>query len=473
MALLGHDPQSNVPGPLRQKGLSPRDIVFVLFRRRWIVLAISLPIILAGSVGLLGRTSTYTAASRVLVELRNVDAPRWNTSGGAIDYDREMSTLVNIAMSVSVAERAAAALADSLPVIRQVDPRLSTLQEGSDFRDLLLGGLEVNIVGESNILEFRHMAENPRVALMAVGALRSAFIQYENSGRRNLGAIDYYSEQIETVRAEIDSLLGVRGEILLQGGYASIEDEMRFSTGLAAEVETQLFKVRVEREQLESEYAQLSSFLERDPREFPAGQDESRATTLVGWRDQVGKHEDQLNSILTIHTEDSLPARRQRALLESSLKRLREEEIAYTESVHMSLLSTRQRESTLRAQLAELKQGNNQLPGVYQNVSMLDSDIKSLRDLLDDLQGKWGEVRMSEMADDRVSKVVVLTEPELVASLAGGKTTVYFAMVVILALALGIVGAFLQDAFDHRIYVPQDVEAELKLPVFASVSRTD
>jgi uncharacterized protein involved in exopolysaccharide biosynthesis len=237
-----------VSGPVPHKGLSPRDVVFVLFRRRWIVLAIMLPIILAGGLGLLGRTGTHTAASRVLVELRNVDQPRWNPAGGAIDYDREMNTLVNIAMSVSVADRAAAALADSLPVIRQIDPKLAEIREGSDFRDLLLGGLEVNIVGESNILEFRHTAESPRVALMAVGALRSAFIHYEDSGRRNLGAIDYYAEQLATVRTEIDSLLGVRGEILRQGGYTSIEDEMRYSTGFAAELESQVFRVQVERQ---------------------------------------------------------------------------------------------------------------------------------------------------------------------------------------------------------------------------------
>lgn len=471
--MLGNEPLSNVPAPVRQRGLSARDIVFVVFRRRWIILAISLPIILAGGGALLGRTGTYTAASRVLVELLNVDQPRWNITGRNIDFDREMSTLVNIAMSVSVAERAAAALADSLPVIRQLDPKLKELTGGPEFRDLLLDGLDVNVVGESNILEFQHTAENPRVALMAVGALRSAFIHYEDSGRRNLGAVDYYSEQIETVRAEIDSLLAVRGEVLGRTGYTSLEDEMRYSTGAAAETELQLRKVQVEREQLEAEYSLLKGYLDRDPREFPAGGVESRASTLVGWRDQVGKHEDALNSILTVHTDDSLPARRQRVLLESSLKRLREEEVAYTESAHFSLLSTRQRERTLQAQLDRLRAENKQLPNVYQLVSMLDSDIKSMRDLLDDLQGKRGEVRMSEMADDRVSKVVVLTEPALVTVLAGGKTAVYLAMIILLGIALGVVGGFVQESLDHRIYAPQDVEENLKLPVFASVTRTN
>lgn len=467
------DANAQLPGPLRQRGLSPRDIMFVLFRRRWIILAIAAPIILVGSFGLLGRTGTYTAATRVLVEFLNPDQPQWNVNSRAIDFDRELSTRQNIAMSISVADRAAAALVDSLDVIRRIDPKLATIQAGDELRDLLSGGLDVNIVGESNILEFQHTTENPRVALMAVGALRNAFIEFENSGRRNPGAIGYYAEQVADVRAQIDSLLAVRGQMLRDNGYVSLEDEQRYTTGSVAEIEDNLRKVQVEREQLEAEYAILKSYLDKDPREFPAGIDESKASTLVGWRDQVGKHEDALNSILTVHTEESLAARRQRELLDASLKRLREEEVAYVESINLSLRSTRQRERTLQTQLDALRADSRHLPELYQRVAMIDSDIKSMRDLLDDLQGKWGEVRMNEMADDRVSQVVVLTEPELVTIIAGGKTAVYLAMVVVFALALGLVAAFLQDSLDHRIYAPQDVESNLKLPVFASVTRTD
>jgi hypothetical protein len=314
--MLGKEPTLNLPSTTHQVAVSPRDVVFVLFRRRWVMLAIALPIIILGGVSLLGRTSTSTAATRVVVEFLNVDRPQWNITGRNIDFDRELSTLTNIAMSVSVAEDAAEALADSLPAIRAMDPNLVEIQSVTDLRDLLLGGLDVNIVGESNILEFRHTDPNPRIALMAAGAMRTAFIRYENFGRRKAGAVAYYEEQLNTVRADIDSLLAVRGAVLGQAGFSSLEDELRYSTGDAAELENQLRKVQVDRAQLESEYNHLKGFLERDPREFPAGQDESRASTLVGWRDLVGKQEDALNSILSIHTDDSVPARRQKALLE-------------------------------------------------------------------------------------------------------------------------------------------------------------
>jgi capsular polysaccharide biosynthesis protein len=100
-------------------------------------------------------------------------------------------------------------------------------------------------------------------------------------------------------------------------------------------------------------------------------------------------------------------------------------------------------------------------------------EINSLNDLLRDLQGKRGEVRLSQLADERVSSVVALTEPEMTMILSGGKTIVYFFMIVFFGLALGVVAALIMESMDHRVYVPKDVEDHLQLPVFASVSRKD
>ena len=77
------------------------------------------------------------------------------------------------------------------------------------------------------------------------------------------------------------------------------------------------------------------------------------------------------------------------------------------------------------------------------------------------------------MADERVSSVTPLTEPEIMLVLSGSKTMVYFIMISVFALALGIVVALILESLDHRVYHPKDVEDNLKLPVFASVTRTD
>jgi len=473
MVTLGTTHYSNVPVKAGASAISARDVVFMLFRRRWIILVISIPIIVIGGMSLFRQTGSFTAASRVLVELSKVDLPRWNTSGRNIDYDRELSTMFNMAMSLPVANMAAASLEDSLQVIKELLPNRSEIDQPGVLREFLLEKLDVSAVGESNILEFRFSSSQPRVSLMAVGAMRDAFVEYQVHGRRNFNAIDYYKEQLQSVQGQVDSLLSVRSRILTETGYSSIAVQMRNEVGQLADLESKLLEATALRKSLELEYRTLKTYLDGDPLAFPIGLDESRSFTLVQMRNKVSEHQDELNNILSIHTEDSIPARRQRSIVDSSLERLRLEEIAYVESIKLRLLSSQGRELTLKEQVGTLRLANARGPEAESRISFVDVEMESLRGLMKDIQTKLGEVRLSQMADERVSSVTPLTEPEILLVLSGGKTMVYFIMIAIFALALGIVVALVLESMDHRVYHPKDIEENLKLPVFASVTRTD
>jgi uncharacterized protein involved in exopolysaccharide biosynthesis len=454
-------------------GTSVRDIVNILYRRKWFVLVIALPIMLAGSLSLLGQTGSYTAVSRVVVELAKVDLPLWNTSGRTVDYDRELSTMFNIAMSVPVGESAAIALQDSIPVIQELNPALLDLHEPGRLQEFLTNGLDVSVIGESSILEFRFSSIHPRISMMAVGALRDAFVEFQVYGRKSVKATTFYEEQLSMVRNELDSLLVARSEVLNEAGYSSLDDEMQYSSGQLINLETKLSNTIVARRSLELEYSLLTKHLQGDPREFPMGPDANRSTTLIHWMTTVAKHDDELNTIRTINTDESQPVKRLRQLIDDSVKVLAQEERKYVESVGLSLASLKETEEVLRHQVESLQEKNMRAPGVYRKVSLLDSEISSLGKLLEGVQEKLGEVRLNQFADERVSSVVVLSEPELVAVFSGGKTMVYLAMIFVFALALGIAVAFVVENMDHRVYKPSDVEENLKLPVFASVTRVE
>jgi len=454
-------------------GISLRDVVYVIFRRRWIILAICLPIIAVGGGSLFQQSGSFTAASRVVVELSKVDLPKWDPTKQNVDYDRELSTLFNIAMSVPVAEVAAAAMRDSIEVIKTLDPNLVWLNEKYALRDYLLEGLDVSVVGESSILEFRFTSPHPRISLMATGAMRDAFVEFQVFGRKNLQAVAFYEEQISAVRTEIDSLLSRRGKILSENNYSSLENELRYDSGILANLESELNSAMTNRRSLGVEVEWVSSYLDGDPRDFPMGPDENRSNTLVYWRNLVGKHDDELNSILTVHTEESAVTIRQKQLVQSSVENLSREQRNYVKSLEITFQSAKETEESIRDRISRIQKKNSRAPDVYQQVSLLDTEIESLRDLLSDIQGKRGEVRLNQLADERVSSVAILSDPELLAILSSGKTVIYFIMIIVMAIALGIVAAFILESQDHRIYTPKDVEANLNLPVFASVTRMD
>jgi len=454
-------------------GLSIRDIVFTLYRRKWIILAIAIPIILVGGLSLMRQTGSYTAAARTVVELNEVEAPRWNTKTGNIDYDRELSTLFNIAMSVPVVKNAAKALSDSIPVIMELNPKLVSLDQPDELAGFLFDKMDVSVVGESSILEFQFSSVSPRIALMAVGALRDAFINYYTYERQDDTAVEYYKDQIDLVRAEMDSFLVERTIAMEEAGYSSLTDELRYNVGQLTNLEDDLFDVMTKTQSLEIEYNRLLGFLDKDPRDFPMGQNENRSNTLVNWHRIVSKHEDELNSLMSIHTPSSIPVKRQKELLDLSLKSLAQHQQNYVESFHLQLLKARAEGESLQAIIATLKEKNRRGPVAYQKISLLDSEIVSLRELLQSLQGKRGEVRLSVMADERVSKLVNLSDPEIKEIISGGKTVIYLGLLIVFAFALGLVAAFLMDTMDHRVFAPDDIEENLKLPVFASITRTE
>lgn len=471
--MMGSKPDFSLPVVRQATNVALRDIVFVLFRRRWIVLAISLPIIILGGISLFRQTGSFTASARVVVELNNVDIPRWNTANRVIDFDRELSTLFTLAMSLPVAETAAEALRDSIPVIKQLDPKLIGIEDPESFQGFLLRGLDVSIVGESNVLDFRFTSVNPRLSLMAVEALRNAFLDYEVYGRKNKQAVQFYTEQMSNVRGQIDSLLARRGEIHRKSKYISLEDELKFDSGRLANLRTELSNAQVDRRILESRYDQLATYLAGDPRDFPIGSEESKSSTLIGWRSTVGKHDDELASILTVFTPNSAAAQKQVEIIQTALGHLAAEERSYVQSIKVAVETTRRREAAIQAEIDQILLKSEEAPQVYQQVSLIDTEISSLRGLLDDIQGKLGEVRLSEFADERVSTLVPLSQPMISSVLSSGKTLFYFLLIVLFSIALGVVVAFIMESLDHRVYEPRDVELHLQLPVFASVTKAD
>ncbi len=256
-------------------------------------------------------------------------------------------------------------------------------------------------------------------------------------------------------------------------GYFSVKDDFYHEAGLLAKFSDDLVTASSQRLALDMEYAQLNEALKGDPREFPIGESESRSVPLVYWRNLVTDHETELIKQRSVHTDSATPVLREDKMLKDSLEHLKREETAYVQSVGISRLVAIEKEKALQAAVTELRTRRFRAPEASQKVSLIETEVASLRKLLEDLQGKLGEVRISQQADERISAIVALTAPELAPFISGGKTIIYFVMVAFLAVALGIAAAFVQESLDHRILDPKDVESRLNLPVFASVTKAE
>lgn len=458
--------QASTPA-VRPHQIGTRDLLAVVIRRRWLILAISLPIILMAAIGTMRSTDMVTAACRVLIEGRAPENPTF--SNPIIDYNVIMSTAAQVAMSIPVAEKATASLIDSLAFYRARNPKMIEINSAEELRDAILAGVDANQVGESNILNISYRHPDPAFSLSVVGALLGAYIGYSIESQQNTRAIEYYAEQIRLTQVDIDSLMARKARIREEAGYTAFQTNAQTAANQITVMEQDYYKSRARREGLQAKLEGTLRAIETDPDFVPTGHSVENAN-LVGLKSELDKQTAKLAQFRIQYTEDSEWVSRQRELVESARREMRRERDGYVESLRIGLEEARQSEVVYANALAGLKASVERFPDVERQVDAIDMQINTHRELLKALQFKRGEVRLKADSDVRISNIVPLNKPAIEGSVAGSKKLLYLALASLFALSLGFLAAIFAENQDHRIYDRRRAEQMLEIPVLGAIT---
>ncbi|MFO7653993.1 MAG: hypothetical protein R6X25_09255 [Candidatus Krumholzibacteriia bacterium] len=443
-----------------------RDLVYIVFRRRRWILAVWLPVFLVGLMFLFRQTGGYVAGSQVLLELQAPQNPSFYVSNRLVDYDLSISTYSNLAMSVPVAEMAAKTLSDSVAVLVAADPELAGIEKHERMLEFILDNLDVSRVAESNLLEIRYQAAHPAVALVVNRAVRDAFLEYGLRAGKNERAISYFEEQVRKTEAEIDSLLQLREQVSLDTGVAYINQDSRNMTGLLADLEVKFYESGAAAGFQEQRVAHLRRTLADNPDFVPIGE----AAGLDRLRARLEEEQHNYYKILASHPESSQVARRQATLVEDLRSQARAAVQDFIESKELEGRTFRGKADVLREQMDEVTASLSTLPNAYRRITLLDARIRAKTELLQDMQIKSGEVTLNEMADDRVSRLTKITEPEIIRVISETRKFAIFGVLAVFGFALALVVATLVDSADHRINDPNALLRTVKVPVLGSIS---
>ncbi len=456
--------------PMRSQAIGPKELLAVVIRRRWIILGIAVPIIIVATIGTLRSADIVSASARVLVEVGQAESP--TLSPARIDYNVVMSSAAQVAMSVPVAAKAAAALVDSLPALHADDPRLETLRGARGLQAALLNGVECSQVGESNILNIAYRHQSPRFTLAAVGAIMNAFIEYSIESQQNPHAIDYYNEQITTLQAEIDALMTRRAEIRARAGYTSLQANAQTGISHMLTLDQDYVRARSRREGLESKLEGMLRAIAADPDYVPASKTQENMN-LVGLKSRVDEQLAKLAELRLHYTEDSEWVRRQHELIAAARADMHRERDSYLASLRIDLDEARRTENVFASAIERFRSSIDEFPDIERQVESLDMQIGTHRELLKALQLKRGEVRLKTGSDIRVSSIIPLDAPTISMRVAGGKKMLYLGLASVFALALGFISAMFVESQDHRIYDRRRAEHVLEVPVLAAISQNE
>jgi uncharacterized protein involved in exopolysaccharide biosynthesis len=444
---------------------SPRDLVYVAFRRRRWIVAIWLPILIVGALGLRKQTGAYVASSKVLLELQSSQSPTLVISNRQVDYDLSISTYSHLAMSVPVAEIAAATLKDSLAVLREIDPKYGRLENRDKMVEFILDKLVVARVAESNLLDIRFSSPYERVSLMVDRAVRDAFFRYSLNAVRNSSAMSYYDEQVKEAEGDIDSLLAMREQVSKETGVSLLNQDSRSDAQVLSQVQAEYFRVSAEVAEKESIVANLRAAVAQDPDFVPAN-----ANDLMSMRVRVENEQEAYSKALSEHPESSQVVQRQAGVLTDMRSQLRDAVQEYIKSLDLEARALRDRVAVLEQQMGRVNQTLAALPSAYRRITMLDAQITAKSEFLQEIQIKSGEVRLSQMADERVSRLTRITEPEIDTVISEARKFAFFGALAVFGLALGLLVGVVVDRGDQRIHDARILSEAVDVPVLGSIS---
>jgi len=447
---------------------SLRDLLMILFRRRWIILGIALPIIGFGGYGTWNTVDSFTAESQVLIQARSVEDPSFRAL--SVDDDILMSTASQIAQSIPVATLATDMIYDDVQALIKDLNLTSEIAAKEDLLDQILTKVGSGQVGESNILSISFSDASPDLALIIVEGIERAFMEYWVEGRRNTSALDYYSEQIDIVQGGIDVLIGQRAEIFADSGIKAIPENYNAGIQQMRQMEYSYFQARSNRMEVEDQLNETTRRIIENPNDMPtlanAAVNDGLRSSFHDWKNARVA----LANLRKTYQDSSVHVKRQVEFVAEVREFFVEARGNLVKDLGVRLSISEAREASLLASLNQYKKDIEAFPALEKEIDSLDLQINTQRDLLKALNMKRGEVRLKAESDQRISNITPLNEPTVHFGVSGGKKIVYLLMTIVLAIILGVVVALLTDAQDHRIFDRRQAEVNLEIPVLGTIS---
>ncbi|MBU1072163.1 hypothetical protein KKG45_02855 [bacterium] len=386
---------------------------------------------------------------------------------GTINWDMELSSAAQVVMSLPVARMAAGALFDSVSVMSGADPTFPVFNSVDDVLMTLAGEVDCTQVGESNILAITYSHIHSGYALAVVEHIIDAYMSFSIKSQQNLPAVEYYTDQIENLHVEIDTLFQHRVDIVNKAGVAALAGNTSAIMHQIRQLETSMLSIRSERKALEARMEDIEDAILNDPSYLPTSSTGAYSQTLKKRADELLTELADLRSRLQ---EGSGRITNKEKQLGEVWKEISRERDYYLRGLLIEINELTQRENSFRESILAQEAQLEDYPDVQRRIEAIDVQIKSQLDLLETLEMKRGEVKLKAGADIRVSNIFRLDEPFITMSLVGSKKSIYLATAALLAMVLGLITGWFVDNQDHRIYDRSQAVQALNVPVLGSIS---
>lgn len=441
------------PTVARQVGA--RDFLTIVFRRKWIIVGLFVVVTVTVAIVTLARPTEYASFGSVLVkrgEQESVMTPGRRMSG----WEEELATEAQVVKSWAVRDQAQ----------RMLDEEA---RRGAPAIRLDGGGVDVQVIGQSNVIEIAYAAREPEVAHRACDAILNAYVEYRSNSESLPYPKKFFEGELQRVGSAIDSLSRVRRLFTQSQDVVDIGEQQR--TMLAS-----LGSRNHERAQVAGDLAEASGNL-RTLNELNKSPDMDVPVLGAGYLNEAAlgdlktsmlRQETRIAQLQERYRDDAPELVDARASLESMKALLRREVAQALKLAQAKVQGLRSRLETIDGQIDGLQADLAEMPGKEARLQDLDQRLTVLKARFLALTTDSDQARVTEQTSRRVS-VVVLSP----ASAGRPRNTHDYARLALapaFSLVVGIGLAFFIDGLDTRLRTARDVEDTIDLPVFASLT---
>ncbi|MBI2955980.1 MAG: hypothetical protein HYY26_01575, partial [Acidobacteria bacterium] len=468
---------SYLPVTPESEGVHLRDYLRVLRKYRLTILLFVLVTVLTVAVVSLRLPKTYEAVVRLAIDqhssttlLREATVPPdpW----GFQDFLRTqlrvlrsdtlaLQTLRSLRLHEDpdfvgpAAQATASPAAGPLPTERVLDTAAESRLIGQ-----FLGGLRVDLVPNSWLLEIRYFSTNPGLAARIANAHANNFIEHNFRTRyeSTMRAAEWLSDQLRELRAKVEQSESQLVDFERRYNLVSIDERQNVLTQRLSDLNHELALAEATRVEKESLYRQAQ-----------AGQDPRVLADPIVERLQVS-----LGELRRQHAETRTqfgpqhPRMRrleeQIAEVEAQLAAQRETILAKRKDDYESALK---REALLRQLVNQQKESVNELNERLIEYNILKREVTANKQLYDGLLQQLNEAGIS--AGLRSSNIRVVDPARIPLGPYSPNVFLNVLLALLLSVPVGVALAFFREYLDNTVKTPDEVERHSGLPTLALV----
>ncbi len=479
-------------------GLSAREVYYILFRHKWLILLSSL-LGLVAAVGIWVRTPTmYTSEAKLLVryvaERTGFDAEV--RDGQIISPTRSGDSIVNSEVEILGSRDLVESTLDELDA-RSAPVQSSNLESRAGAVANAAQNLQITVQRNSSVIRVAFTAANPALAQEFLMRLVSKYLDKHNEIHRSASAYEFLSQQTDQIRSrliqteeELGRMYSAAGVMSVAEGSASLSARQKeLQTAIqGAEAELAATKARVQfiRSQSAADASSSASVF----RPHVGGGASEDSVALRGLLEKEGQ-------LLAAFAEDSIPIREIRRQIAIARAGLRVQPLpegavgdgasdggtgAVAAAVSPSMFDEQVTTAALEARLVVLREQMRQVKTETESLDRVADKIGDLerRKEIQAANYKYfveslERARIDDALDTRRQSSISVVQP---ATFPAGAIMGAMRRQAVIALVLGVLGglalAFLREyVFDHSLRRPRDMEAVFGVPTLISIPRSD